>query len=152
VASVSLAARLVEVIADLGEAAAERYRYGSGCIVGGRTVLTAAHVVAGAQRVQVRDPHKRLYSATVDPGFVGDVSGPGPDLALVEIVDPGFKEELSPIGLAAIDRESPPPSRWGAAMRSAIPGSPKAHRRRRCVRRSMRSASCRWPRGSLKGC
>jgi WD40 repeat protein len=55
----------------------------------------------------VRDPHKRLYSATVDPGFVGDVDGPGPDLALVEIVDPGFAEDLPPIGLAAIDRDSP---------------------------------------------
>ena len=35
----ALAARLVEVIADR-EAAAARYRYGSGCIVQGRTVLT----------------------------------------------------------------------------------------------------------------
>jgi hypothetical protein len=102
-----LAARLVEVIADRGEAAAERYRYGSGCIVSGRTVLTAAHVVAGAQTVQVRDPHKRLYSATMDPNFVGDANGRGPDLALVEIVDPGFAEDLPPIGLAVIDRDSP---------------------------------------------
>jgi hypothetical protein len=70
-------------------------------------VLTAAHVVAGAQSVQVRDPRKRLYSATVDPGFVGDVNGPRPDLALVEIVDPDFAEEQPPIGLAAIDRGSP---------------------------------------------
>jgi hypothetical protein len=75
---------LVEVIADRGEAAAARYRYGSGCIVVGRTVLTAAHVVAGARRVQVRDPQKRMYSATVDPRFVGDANGPGPDLALDE--------------------------------------------------------------------
>jgi hypothetical protein len=29
---VPLAARLVEVIADRGDAAAERYRYGSGCL------------------------------------------------------------------------------------------------------------------------
>jgi hypothetical protein len=106
VASVPLAARLVEVIADHGESTTERYRYGSGCIVGGRTVLTAAHVVAGAQQVQVRDPHKRLFSATMDPRFVGDPDGPGPDLALVEIDDPGFAEELPPIGLAAIDRDS----------------------------------------------
>jgi S1-C subfamily serine protease len=107
VASVPLRQRVVEVIADRGESAAERYRYGSGCIVSGRTVLTAAHVVVGAQRVQVRDPHKRLYSATVDPGFVGDGVGPGPDLALVGIVDPGFTDELPPIGLGAIDRDSP---------------------------------------------
>jgi Trypsin-like peptidase domain/WD domain, G-beta repeat len=107
VASVPLAARLVEVIADRGDAGAQRYQWGSGCIVRGRTVLTAAHVVAGAQRVQVRDPHKRLYSATIDSRFVGDPEGPGPDLALVEIVDPGFAGELPPIGLAAIDRDSP---------------------------------------------
>jgi hypothetical protein len=107
VASVPLAARLVEVIADRGEAAAPRYRYGSGCIVVGRTVLTAAHVVAGAVRVQVRDSHKRPYSATVDPRLVGDADGLGPDLALVEVVDPGFADELPPIGLAAIDRDSP---------------------------------------------
>jgi WD40 repeat protein len=101
---VPLAARLVEVIADLGESAAGRYRYGSGCIVGGRTVLTAAHVVAGAKRVQVRDAHKRLYSATVDQRFVGDPDGPGPDLALVEIDDPAV--DLPPIGMARVDRES----------------------------------------------
>ena len=59
--AVPLAARLVEVIADQG---AERYMYGSGCIVRGRTVLTAAHVVAEAVRVQIRDPYKRLYSAS----------------------------------------------------------------------------------------
>jgi hypothetical protein len=100
-----LAARLVEVIADRGESAAARYRYGSGCIVRGRTVLTAAHVVVGAVRVQVRDPHKRLYSATMDPGFVGDVDGPGPDLALVEIDDPTV--DLPPIGLARVDRDGP---------------------------------------------
>jgi hypothetical protein len=107
VAAVPLAARLVEVIADQGKAAAARYRWGSGCIVVGRTVLTAAHVVAEAVSVQVRDPHKRLYSATVDVRFVGDVNGPGPDLALVEIDDPGFTDDLPPIGLAAIDRDSP---------------------------------------------
>jgi hypothetical protein len=98
-----LADRLVEVIADQGEAAAERYKYGSGCIVAGRTVLTAAHVVAGAQRVQVRDPHKTLYSATVDPHFVGDADGPGPDLALVEIDEPAV--DLPQIGLARVDRD-----------------------------------------------
>jgi WD40 repeat protein len=105
VGSVPLADRLVEVIADRGEAAAERYRWGSGCIVRGRTVLTAAHVVAEAQKVQVRDPNKRLYSATMDPHFVGDANGPGPDLALVEIDDPDVG--LPPLELARVDRRSP---------------------------------------------
>ena len=102
----ALAARVVEVIADLGAPAASRYRYGSGCIVRGGTVLTAAHVVAGAVSVVVRDPDKREYAATVDPRFVGDVDGPGPDLALLEIADPAFGSDLPPIGLAAVDRDS----------------------------------------------
>jgi hypothetical protein len=105
VTSVPLRARLVEVIADWGEAAAERYRYGSGCIVRGRTVLTAAHVVAEAVSVQVRDPHKTLFSATVHPRFVGDPNGPGPDLALVELDDPAV--DLPPLRLARVDRDSP---------------------------------------------
>jgi hypothetical protein len=100
-----LAARLVEVIADRGQATAKRYGYGSGCIVRGRTVLTAAHVVAGARRIQVRDPDKKLYLATVDPRFVGDAKGPGPDLALLEIDDPAV--DLAPMGLARVDRDAP---------------------------------------------
>ena len=105
-AAAALAARVVEVIADLGGAGDSRYRYGSGCIVRGRTVLTAAHVVAGAVSVVVRDPAKREYTTTVGPRFAGDVDGPGPDLALVEIDDPAFSIDLPGIGLAAVDRDS----------------------------------------------
>jgi hypothetical protein len=47
-----------------------------------------------------------LYTATVDPRFVGS-RWPGPDLALVEILDPAFAWDLPPIGLAAIDGHSP---------------------------------------------
>ena len=43
----------------------------------------------------------------MDPHFVGDANGPGPDLALVEVDDPAFAEDLPPMGLAAIDRDSP---------------------------------------------
>ena len=100
-----LAARVVEVLADRGEGHDPRYRVGSGCIVAGRTVLTAAHVVADAVGVQVRDPGKVLHPAVVDPVFVGDAAGPGPDLALVQITDPDAVE-LSPMGLAAVDRDS----------------------------------------------
>jgi S1-C subfamily serine protease len=77
----------VEVIADLAEGAHPRHRYGSGCIVSGRTVLTAAHVVAGAVNVWVRNPDKHLYPATVGAHFVGQADGPSPDLALVEMDD-----------------------------------------------------------------
>jgi hypothetical protein len=107
VVAAALAARVVEVIADLGPPVGASYRYGSGCIVGGRTVLTAAHVVAGAVSVVVRDPDRREYAAKVDPRFVGDPDGPGPDLALLEVTDPAFAGDLPPIGLAAVDRDSP---------------------------------------------
>ena len=104
-APVPLAARVVEVIAYLGDSAAERHRYGSGFIVRAGTVLTAAHVVVGAVSVWVRDPDKRTFPAVADPRFTGDADGPGPDLALIEIDDPG--RDLPPVGLARVDRDSP---------------------------------------------
>jgi Trypsin-like peptidase domain/WD domain, G-beta repeat len=103
--AVPLADRLVEVIADLGESVGPRYRYGSGLIVRGRTVLTAAHVVAGAEKVQVRGPDKSSYAVRVDPRFVGDPGGPGPDLALLEIERETL--DLPPVGLARVDRDAP---------------------------------------------
>ena len=45
---VPLRERVVEIEAARGTGLAERYRYGSGFRPGGRLVLTAAHVVAGA--------------------------------------------------------------------------------------------------------
>ena len=101
---VPLAARVVEVLADLGEGHSPRYRSGSGCIVAGRTVLTAAHVVEGAVSVKVRPPDKVLREAALDTGFVGDGDGPGPDLALVELTGPGV--DVPAMGLAAVDRDS----------------------------------------------
>ncbi|HET9895635.1 MAG TPA: effector-associated domain EAD1-containing protein [Streptosporangiaceae bacterium] len=99
---VPLRSRVIEVIADLGEGAAPRYKYGSGCIVRGRSVLTAAHVVSGARAVRVRRPDKRLLDAVVNSRFI--VAEPGPDLALVEIDD--YRIDLEPIELAVIDRDS----------------------------------------------
>ena len=93
------------MLADLGESVTPRYRYGSGLIVRGRTVLTAAHVVAGAANVEVRDPNKKLYRTSVKSRFVGDPAGPGPDLALVEIEDETV--DLPPLGLARVNRDSP---------------------------------------------
>ena len=101
---VPLSARVVEVIADLGEAGHPRYRYGSGCVVAGRTVLTAAHVVEGAVSVKVRDPARVLHETVLDPEFVGDIDGPGPDLALVEIAGPWA--DVPAMGLAAVERDS----------------------------------------------
>ena len=81
------------------------YRHGSGCIVAGGTVLTAAHVVTGAVGVLVRGPDKVVQQATLHSGFVGDADGPRPDLALVEITD--LPVDLPPMALGAVDRDSP---------------------------------------------
>jgi WD40 repeat protein len=103
--SVPLAVRVVEVIADRGDGCSPRYRCGSGIIVAGRTVLTAAHVVTGAVNVVVRGPDKVALQATADPAFTGDPDGPGPDLALVEVI--GGRLDVPAIGLAAVARDSP---------------------------------------------
>ncbi|ADP78940.1 trypsin-like peptidase domain-containing protein [Pseudofrankia inefficax] len=102
-AIVPLAVRVVEVIADRGAEMSPRYRYGSGCVVAGGWVLTAAHVVAAALGVVVRTSDKVVRAAALDPRFIGDVDGPGPDLALVSVV--GL--DLPPMGLAKVDRDSP---------------------------------------------
>lgn len=102
-----LSARLVEVIADYGEGAIrDRYRYGSGCQVAGCTVLTAAHVVTGAVSVSIRGPDKVEHRAALDPAFVGDTAGGGPDLALIEVTDSDVPS-LPGMRLAAVDRDSP---------------------------------------------
>ena len=102
---VPLAARVVEVIADRGEGHTPRYLSGSGCLVAGRTVLTAAHVVADAVTVMVRGPDKVAHQAAADPAFIGDADGPRPDLALVEIIDGAV--DVPPMGIAAVNRDSP---------------------------------------------
>ena len=94
-----LSARLVQIEADLGEGTSPRWRYGSGCIVAARIVLTAAHVVAGAQVITVRDRDKRESPASLVQGSV--VEPDEPDLALIEIDDPAALE-LGPNGLSAI--------------------------------------------------
>src|SRR4051812_29525498 len=98
--AVPFAERVVEVIADRGEAAHPRYEHGSGCIVAGRTVLTAGHVVAGALAVSVRFPDKREVPALLDGQFV--MVTPGADLALVEIDDPAL--DLPALPIARVDR------------------------------------------------
>ncbi len=90
-----LADRVVEVIADRGEATHPRYRYGSGCVVSGRTVLTAAHVVDGAVSVKVRDPGKILHEVStvaVLPG--GRVVSGGADRRVL-VWDPMTQTELA---------------------------------------------------------
>ena len=105
---VPLHRRVVEVRVDLGAAHHPRYRFGSGYRLGGRLVLTAAHVVAGAPAggVTVRGPDKHPRpAAPVDGG--GDDQA-AIDLALLEL-PPGVPE-LPPVPVAIVDPEVAVPS------------------------------------------
>ena len=104
---VPLAARVVEVIADLGAEVRPRFRYGSGYRLGGRLVLTAAHVLAGAAAagITVRGPDKVPYPARVLDGLAG---GPDTvDLALLKLCDDSALLPAPPV--AAVDRDAPVP-------------------------------------------
>jgi Trypsin-like peptidase domain len=96
--------RVVEVEADLGNGATPRWRYGSGVLLGGRTVLTAAHVVVDAVAANIRGTDKILRPATVDPAWIGDRDRF--DLALLELQDDSTAR-LSTLPLATIDRDTP---------------------------------------------
>ncbi len=98
-----LASRVVEVIAHHA-GSAKPHRYGSGCIVVGSTVLSAAHVVSGADSVEVRDTNKVVHGARLDSLLVGDSDGPRPDLALLELIDAPY--DFPPMPLAVVDRGS----------------------------------------------
>jgi WD40 repeat protein len=108
-------ARLVEVVVDRGEGFTPRWEHGTGCVVAGRTVLTAAHVVSGAVTVRVRLVDKSERPATLDAAFAGDGrpwqkdGSVGPDLALLTIDDETI--DLPPLGLAKIDHDQPGPLR-----------------------------------------
>ena len=77
---------MVAITADLGEGTAGRWRYGSGLLLGRRQVLTAAHVVAGAREVWVRDFDRTLSRpANLDSALISDQRQL--DLALFEVPD-----------------------------------------------------------------
>jgi Trypsin-like peptidase domain len=94
--------RVVEIEVDLGEETNPRWRYGSGLLVGHRTVLTAAHVVAGAKAIAVRGSDKRSLDAKLDAELVGDPDRL--DLALLEL--PGLEDPLPPVDIAIVDRDT----------------------------------------------
>ena len=104
---VPLRERVVEIEAALGTGLAERYRYGSGFRLGGRLVLTAAHVVAGAAAagITVRGPDKVPHPARVVDGLAGDPDTV--DLALLELRDEIAELPTPPV--AAVDRDAPVP-------------------------------------------
>lgn len=101
----ALADRLVEVIAITAGQTPE-YRYGSGCIITGRTVLTAAHVIEGADQVLVRNRHKEYLTVEWPgaAGFIGTTAGRGPDLALLELG--ADTPQRPPLPLARVNRET----------------------------------------------
>ena len=107
--------RAVEVLHDRGPAAAvdvDRWTGGSGYLIGGRLVLTAAHAVGYRQdlgdggQLLVRTIGGTEFAARVvlvcdEPSRV--------DLALLEISDPRFDEHLPPVSFARVNRDSPAP-------------------------------------------
>ena len=97
-----MAERIVEVKADLGEQARRRFRYGSGLLIGGRTVLTAAHAVAGAVAVSVRTSDKRDLAAVVDIAWVGDPARC--DVAFLEVAE--LATGLEFLAVAVVDRQT----------------------------------------------
>lgn len=97
--------RAVAVICERGAPAgsqASRFSVGSGYLIGGRRVLTAAHVVEGANadRTVVR-----LVSGTEHPARPASV-GPAADLALLEVTDPAFGPGPPPVAFGRVDRHT----------------------------------------------
>jgi hypothetical protein len=91
--------RAVEVLHDRGPESRPQWAVGSGFLVGGNRVLTAArNVGAGALLIRIRGD--REYRATI----VGSGSGEAADLALLEIADPLFDHQLDRVRFARVDR------------------------------------------------
>ena len=105
--------RAVEVLHDRGPAT-EMYQWtsGSGYLIGGRLVLTTAHNVdyrhdlASDGQLLVRTVAGSEFTARAM--LVCDEPS-GVDLALLEISDPRFDENLPSVIFAEIDRDSPAP-------------------------------------------
>jgi tetratricopeptide (TPR) repeat protein len=105
--------RAVEVLHDRGPVTpvdVNRWTGGSGYLIGGRLVLTAAHTVDYRQdlgdnaQLLVRTIKGTEFAAQVV--LVSDESSQV-DLALLEISDPRFDEHLPPVSFARVNRDSP---------------------------------------------
>jgi hypothetical protein len=107
--------RAVEVLHDRGPAtgvAGPRWTGGSGYLIGSGLVLTAAHNMnyrrdlGDDERLLVRTIEGNLLAARVV--LVGDEMSRA-DLALLEISDPRFGEQLPLVTFARVDRDNPAP-------------------------------------------
>jgi HEAT repeat protein len=94
----------VEVLLDRGTGYSPRWTVGSGFLIGGTWVLTAAHNV-GEGELSVRVRRGTEYTSTI--AQVGDVDQ-GLDLAIVNITDPSFRDVPDAmVQFAKLNRESP---------------------------------------------
>jgi tetratricopeptide (TPR) repeat protein len=101
VASVEDPQRVVEVIAHLYGQQTQRHRYGSGLLIGGRFVLTSAHVVQAAAEVVVRRPDKSEMLADLTTALIGDPDPRRLDLAILQVPE---AEDLPYFAIARVDR------------------------------------------------
>src|SRR5437588_783649 len=79
----------VAVLLDQGPAIHPRWKVGSGFLIGGTQVLTAAHNVAGEGELFVQLKGAEKYTATVVQ--MGNVNQ-GLDLAIIKVTDPRFRD------------------------------------------------------------
>ena len=98
--AVPIRTRIVEVVADLGVGRSPRRRYGSGLLIGGRQVLTAAHVIDSADAVVVVNADKRRLTADVSSALVGDQAHF--DVAVLNVPE---APDLPTVPLARVDRD-----------------------------------------------
>ena len=92
--------RLVAVEADFGEGHHPRWQYGSGLLIGGRQLLTAAHVVQGARGVTVRAPGRAPMQALLVGALIGALDRF--DLAVLDVPE---AEELAALPVAGVNRD-----------------------------------------------
>src|SRR4051812_47157634 len=99
--TIPLRQRIVAVVADFGVGTTPRWAYGSGLLIGGRRVLTAAHTIKGATTVTVRRPtDDALWAADVKESLRGDPDSL--DLAVLAVPDAPL---LDPFEVAVVNRE-----------------------------------------------
>jgi len=107
--------RAVEVLHDRGPASPagpDQWTAGSGYLISGRLVLTAAHTVDYRQDL---GHHEQLLVRTIGGSELAArvvlvCDKPSKiDLALLEISDTRLDEPLRPVGFARVNRDSPAP-------------------------------------------